>query len=59
MYPQCQDCIYKVLLKMPVVGRLRLPRGVEGSKAVRSKGEEATLIFLQVFFWNTAAEFNI
>lgn len=49
--PLCQGYIYRVLLKIPVVGMSglcappRLPRGVEGNWAVRSKGEDATFGF--------------
>jgi len=63
--PQCQDCIYRALLEMSVAGRSGLrapprpPRGVEGNKAARSKGEGAALIFLQAFFLGTTAEFSI
>lgn len=63
--PQCQDCFYRVLLKVPVVGRSglrapsRLPCEVEGNEAARGEGEAAALIFLQVFFWDPAAELSV
>lgn len=52
-------------LEMLVVGRSglrappRLPCGVEGNKAARSEGEDAALVCLQVFFWDTTAERSI
>lgn len=48
--PLCQGCIYRVLLKMPVVGQGCVVlsgclAGVEGNQAVRSKGEDASFDF--------------